>query len=145
GVASKSRAILDSKANWGGAFGQPARLGFFARRAGQGGLPESGGCRSICGCRICDRLGAMGGSTSRRHLLAIDQGTSGTTVIVMTPEGETLGGATREFPQHFPRPGWVEHEPEEIWASVVEALARALSEAAAPAESIAAIGITNQR
>lgn len=87
----------------------------------------------------------MGGSTSGRHLLAIDQGTSGTTVIVMTPEGETLGRATREFPQHFPRPGWVEHEPEEIWASVVEAIAGALSESAIPVQSIAAIGITNQR
>jgi glycerol kinase len=52
-----------------------------------------------------------------RHLLAIDQGTTGTTALVMDVEGRTLGRATREFPQHFPEPGWVEHEPDEIWDS----------------------------
>src|SRR5688572_10321565 len=52
------------------------------------------------------------------HLLAIDQGTTGSTALVMGSAGRTLGRATLEFPQHFPEPGWVEHEPEEIWGSV---------------------------
>lgn len=78
-------------------------------------------------------------------VLAIDQGTTGTTVLVMSAGGKTLGRATREFPQHFPRPGWVEHEPDDIWQSVLEALARALEDAHVAPERIAAIGITNQR
>jgi glycerol kinase len=80
-----------------------------------------------------------------RHLLAIDQGTTGTTALVMDVEGRTLGRATREFPQHFPQPGWVEHEPDEIWDSVCVAVRGALSAAGLGWESIAAIGITNQR
>ena len=80
-----------------------------------------------------------------RHLLAIDQGTTGTTVLAMDVEGRTLGRATREFPQHFPKPGWVEHEPEEIWDSVCVAIREALASASLGWESIAAIGITNQR
>jgi glycerol kinase len=80
-----------------------------------------------------------------RHLLAIDQGTTGTTALVMDIEGRTLGRATREFPQHFPEPGWVEHEPDEIWDSVCAAIGGALSAAKLGWESIAAIGITNQR
>jgi glycerol kinase len=80
-----------------------------------------------------------------RHVLSIDQGTTGSTVLVMGASGETLGRATREFPQHFPRPGWVEHEPEELWGSVLDAIEGALRDAAVPAESLCAIGITNQR
>jgi glycerol kinase len=80
-----------------------------------------------------------------RHLLAIDQGTTGTTALVMDVEGRTLGRATREFPQHFPAPGWVEHEPDEIWDSVCAAIRGALTAAGLGWESVAAIGITNQR
>jgi glycerol kinase len=80
-----------------------------------------------------------------RHLVAIDQGTTGTTALVMDLEGRTLGRATREFPQHFPRPGWVEHDPEEIWQSVAVALAGALEAAGIGWGAVAAIGITNQR
>jgi glycerol kinase len=80
-----------------------------------------------------------------RHLLAIDQGTTGSTVLVMDVEGRTLGRATHEFPQHFPQPGWVEHEPEEIWQSVTEAIQGALQAAQVGWDQIAAIGITNQR
>ncbi len=79
------------------------------------------------------------------HLLAIDQGTTGTTALVMAQDGRTLGRATLEFPQHFPEPGWVEHEPEEIWSSVLGALAEALKNAGVAGTDIAAIGITNQR
>jgi glycerol kinase len=80
-----------------------------------------------------------------RHLLAIDQGTTGSTALVMSADGATLARANREFPQHFPHPGWVEHEPEEIWASVAEATAEAIGQAGVRATDIAAIGISNQR
>jgi glycerol kinase len=79
------------------------------------------------------------------HLLAIDQGTTGTTALVMSREGVTLGRATREFPQHFPEPGFVEHDAEEIWASVAHAISGALQGAGVRGTDIAAIGITNQR
>ena len=76
-------------------------------------------------------------------LLAIDQGTTGTTCLVFDLEGEPVGRAYREFGQHFPRPGWVEHDAGEIW-EVTEAVAReALDDAGV--DRPAAIGITNQR
>ncbi|MBM4356499.1 MAG: glycerol kinase GlpK [Deltaproteobacteria bacterium] len=78
-------------------------------------------------------------------LLAIDQGTTGSTALVMDLDGKTLGRATVEFPQHFPKPGWVEHDPEEIAESVVRAVAGALTAANIEARSLGAIGITNQR
>jgi glycerol kinase len=80
-----------------------------------------------------------------RYLLAIDQGTTGSTALVMSTDGRTVGQATREFPQHFPEPGWVEHEPEEIWDSVVAAVAEAIRVSGARGEDIAAVGLTNQR
>ncbi len=79
------------------------------------------------------------------HLLAIDQGTTGSTALVMSTGGRTLGRHTADFPQHFPEPGWVEHDPEEIWESVERSVAEALRAAGVGGESIAAIGITNQR
>jgi glycerol kinase len=80
-----------------------------------------------------------------RHLLAIDQGTTGTTVLLLATDGRVLGRATREFPQHFPQPGWVEHAPGEIWESVLAALRAAYAAASeAPSECVG-IGITNQR
>jgi len=80
-----------------------------------------------------------------RHLLAIDQGTTGSTVLVLDTEGRVRGRGSREFPQHFPRPGEVEHEPEEIWVSVEHAIEAAYAEARLDAKDCAAIGITNQR
>jgi glycerol kinase len=79
------------------------------------------------------------------HVLAIDQGTTGTTVLVLSLEGETLGRSTVEFPQYFPRPGWVEHDAGEIWQSVETAVQGALTAAKLLPSAIAAIGITNQR
>ncbi len=79
-------------------------------------------------------------------ILAIDQGTTGSTVVLMTPQGEVINRANQEFPQHLPAPGLVEHEPDELYASVLGALATCLDGApAGSAEAIAAIGITNQR
>jgi glycerol kinase len=84
-------------------------------------------------------------SASQRKLLAIDQGTTGSTAIVLTLEGETLGKATVEFPQHFPKPGWVEHDAEQIWKSVEQSVSGALDAARVAGTEIGAIGITNQR
>jgi glycerol kinase len=76
-------------------------------------------------------------------ILAIDQGTTGTTCLVFDEDGELAGSASREFTQHFPRPGWVEHDAQEIW-DVTEAVAReALDDAGVDRPQ--AIGITNQR
>jgi glycerol kinase len=78
-------------------------------------------------------------------LLAIDQGTTGTTALVLDLEGRTVGRATSEFPQHFPNPGWVEHEPDEIWHSVLASTTEALRVSGLSGEAVRAVGITNQR
>jgi glycerol kinase len=82
-----------------------------------------------------------------KHLLAIDQGTTGSTALVVevAAAGRTLGRATTEFPQHFPKPGWVSHDAGEIWASVEASVKGALHGAGITGDDIAAIGITNQR
>src|SRR3954469_25761010 len=79
------------------------------------------------------------------YLLAIDQGTTGTTVLVLNRSLNVLGRGYREIPQIYPRPGEVEHDPAAIWSSVTAALAAALRQAGVSASGIAAIGITNQR
>ena len=78
-----------------------------------------------------------------RHVIAIDQGTTGSTVLVLDEQLAVRGRGYKEFPQIYPQPGWVEHDPEEIWKSVSAALAQALK--GTEPSSIAAIGITNQR
>jgi glycerol kinase len=80
-----------------------------------------------------------------RTVVAIDQGTTGSTVLVLDEKLAILGKANREFPQIYPRPGWVEHDPEQIWGSVLAALRDALEQANAPRDSVAAVGIANQR
>ncbi len=82
---------------------------------------------------------------SASPLLAIDQGTTGTTALIVSPAGETLGRHTVEFPQYFPKPAWVEHDPAEIWSSVEQAVTGALRAANVAPGTLAAIGITNQR
>ena len=78
-----------------------------------------------------------------RHVIAIDQGTTGSTVLVLDEQLAVRGRGYKEFRQIYPQPGWVEHDPEDIWASVPAALGQAM--AGIDAASIAAIGITNQR
>ncbi len=80
-----------------------------------------------------------------RHVIAIDQGTTGTTVFVLDEELRLRGRGYREFQQHYPQPGWVEHDPAQIWASVTDALGQALAQAKLGPKDVAAIGITNQR
>ncbi len=81
----------------------------------------------------------------RRHILAIDQGTTSTRCIVFRPDLSVAAVAQKEFPQHFPDSGWVEHDPEDIWATVLSTGRAALRKARLKAKDIAAIGITNQR
>jgi glycerol kinase len=78
-------------------------------------------------------------------ILAIDQGTTGTTCLVVDPDLGIRGRAYAALPQHFPEPGRVEHDPEEIWASVLAAAEGALRDARASSRELRAIGITNQR
>jgi glycerol kinase len=79
------------------------------------------------------------------YILAIDQGTTGTTALLVDQSLRMAAKVNREFPQHFPRLGWVEHDLNEIWASVLDAIRAALRQARAKPNEIAAIGITNQR
>jgi len=78
-------------------------------------------------------------------ILAIDQGTTGTTCIVFDQSGRPAGRAYREFRQHFPRPGWVEHDAAEIWDATRAVAGEALDAAGAKGADLAGIGITNQR
>ncbi len=78
-------------------------------------------------------------------VLAIDQGTTGSTALVLDRDGRVLGRATEEFTQHYPHPGWVEHDPEEIWRVSLEVIGAALHEAALVDGDLRAVGITNQR
>lgn len=79
------------------------------------------------------------------YLLAIDQGTTSSRATLYTAKGEALGTAGRDHAQHYPQPGWVEHDPQEIWESQLACLREVLQACAVPASQIAGIGITNQR
>jgi glycerol kinase len=80
-----------------------------------------------------------------RYVLAIDQGTTGSKALVLGEDGRIAGSASGEFRQYYPRPGWVEHDPEEIWHNVVSVTEAALADAGARPGEITALGITNQR
>ncbi|MCZ2441558.1 MAG: glycerol kinase GlpK [Burkholderiales bacterium] len=81
----------------------------------------------------------------RDHLLALDQGTSSSRAIVFHRDGRIVALAQREFRQHYPQPGWVEHDAEEIWTTQLAVAQEALAASGLQARDIAAIGITNQR
>jgi glycerol kinase len=78
-------------------------------------------------------------------ILAIDQGTTGTTCFVFDEDGRPVGSAYSEFTQHFPRPGWVEHDANEIWDVTVKVAKEAIADAGLQGEDLNGIGITNQR
>ncbi len=80
-----------------------------------------------------------------KYILSIDQGTTSSRAILFNKEGEIVGVAQREFKQHFPKAGWVEHDANEIWTSVLSVIASVLNENNVKASEIAGIGITNQR
>jgi len=77
-----------------------------------------------------------------KSVLAIDEGTTGSRALVIAEDGRVLGRGYREIPQHFPQPGWVEHEPEDLWRATLDACREALAQAQTRPD---AIGITNQR
>jgi len=80
-----------------------------------------------------------------QYILSIDQGTTSSRAMLFDENGHTSFTAQQEFTQHFPKDGWVEHDPEEIWETTLKVVRKALQRAHADARSIAAIGITNQR
>jgi len=80
-----------------------------------------------------------------QYVLALDQGTTSSRAILFDHEGAIKGVAQREFEQIFPQPGWVEHDPEEIWSSQISVAVEALSRAELRPRDIVALGITNQR
>src|SRR5687768_3417122 len=79
-----------------------------------------------------------------RYVLSIDQGTTGNHVSVVNSKVQVVGRAYQEFTQHFPKPGWVEHDLEEIWKSVERTIKKALENARIKPTDVVAIGITNQ-
>jgi len=79
------------------------------------------------------------------RILSIDEGTTGVRGFVMDGAGAMIGSGYREFTQHFPRPGWVEHDAEEIWTATLDAVEGALKDSGTRADEVTCIGITNQR
>ncbi|TVQ66624.1 MAG: glycerol kinase, partial [Oceanospirillales bacterium] len=80
-----------------------------------------------------------------KYLLAIDQGTTSSRAILFSKDGKIICTCQEEFPQHFPKDGWVEHNPEDIWQSVIKTCKDVLKLVDATYEDIIACGITNQR
>ena len=80
-----------------------------------------------------------------KYVMALDAGTTSNRCILFNERGEMCSVAQREFKQYFPKPGWVEHDADEIWASMLGVAVEAMSRIGATAADIAAIGITNQR
>lgn len=80
-----------------------------------------------------------------QYILALDQGTSSSRAIVFDHGGRICASAQKEFPQHFPKPGWVEHDPKDIWSSEASVVAEAITSMGINGLDIAGIGITNQR
>lgn len=80
-----------------------------------------------------------------KYILAIDQGTTGSRAAIFDSRGKITASAYKEFRQYYPKPGWVEHDADEIWNSVANVISRALAQSRITQKDIAAIGITNQR
>ncbi|GHH98388.1 glycerol kinase GlpK [Neobacillus kokaensis] len=80
-----------------------------------------------------------------KFILSLDQGTTSSRAILFNKNGNVVHSAQKEFTQYFPKPGWVEHNPNEIWGSILSVIAEVLTESATKPEQIAGIGITNQR
>ena len=80
-----------------------------------------------------------------KGIMAIDQGTTSSRAVVFGPDGAALGSAHEAFAQHFPKPGWVEHDPEDIWTTQLRCCRLALERSGLDAADLAAVGIANQR
>lgn len=96
---------------------------------------KAGGCRK----------NAVWGIEMAEYILALDQGTTSSRAILFDREGKIRSMAQKEFQQYYPQPGWVEHDPMEIWSAQLAVAIEAMAQAGATATDIAAIGITNQR
>jgi len=83
--------------------------------------------------------------TSKKYILALDQGTTSSRAIIFNHDGKPIASSQRTFTQHFPQSGWVEHDPNEIWSSQASVAAEVIAQAGLSGLDIAAIGITNQR
>src|SRR5579871_6464011 len=81
----------------------------------------------------------------KQYILAIDQGTTSSRAMLFDKEGNVAGVAQREFPQIFPQPGWVEHNPREIMTSVLTTITEVMNNTGTKASQVVGIGITNQR
>src|SRR5690606_38170338 len=86
-----------------------------------------------------------GKAAMTQFLMAFDQGTTSSRVIIFDDKGQPIGRGQEEFAQHFPHDGWVEHDPEDLWQSSLRSAHQALKNAGLQARDIRAIGITNQR
>jgi len=82
---------------------------------------------------------------AKKYVMAFDAGTSSSRAILFDSRGEIVSIAQREFPQIYPQPGWVEHDPSDIWHTQLSVAREAIRKAGADPAEIAAIGITNQR
>ena len=82
---------------------------------------------------------------SAKYILALDQGTTSSRAILFDHAGNIVTVAQKEFKQHYPHPGWVEHDPEEIWSSQFSVMAEVMAKKSITTDQIAGIGITNQR
>ena len=81
----------------------------------------------------------------QQYILAIDEGTTSTRALIIDHSGQIVADAQREFPQYFPKPGWVEHNANEIWNAVLSTIATAFINSGIQPRQIAGVGITNQR
>jgi len=80
-----------------------------------------------------------------KYIMSLDQGTTSSRCVLFNKAGEICSVAQKEFTQYYPKPGWVEHNPMEIWSSQISVATEAMAQIGVSAENIAAIGITNQR
>ena len=87
----------------------------------------------------------MGMQKAKKYVMALDQGTTSSRCILFDRSGKVCSVAQKEFAQYYPQPGWVEHNPMEIWSSQLSVAVEAMGQIGAEADDIAAIGITNQR
>src|SRR5688572_16840038 len=82
---------------------------------------------------------------SSKYIMSLDQGTTSSRAILFDHSGNIVAVAQKEFTQHYPQPGWVEHDPEEIWSTQFSVMAEVMAKAGIKTDGVAAIGITNQR
>jgi glycerol kinase len=109
------------------------------------GTRRAGGCALARVAAQCEDAATLAAAATMKYVLALDQGTTSSRAILFDHEGSVRGVAQREFTQHFPAPGQVEHDADEIWATQIGCVSEVLAKTGARATDVVAIGITNQR